>query len=81
MVQACSLDILMSLFRHRSTLMANSSPNPIHYAHFRLIMRKLLTSPIGMGLSGHSLHNIELFTSKWFNTYWDIRWLSLQELE
>jgi hypothetical protein len=76
-IQAGSLDILMSLFRHRSIAKANSSPTPIHYAHFRLIIRKLLAVPS----NELSQHSIELFTSKWFNVYWDVRWLALRELE
>ena len=71
----------MSLFGSRSIAKANSSRTPIHYAHFRLITRKLLTIPLSDELSQHSFHIIELFTSKWFNVYWDVRWLALRELE
>jgi len=54
----------------------------IHYSHFRLIVRKLLAvAPANSGLSQHPLQILELFTSKWFNVYWDIRWLALREFE
>lgn len=71
----------MSLLNYRSSSPVSSASAPLHLEHFRFLTRSILLPQELEASSSTRRQVIEMFAKKWFNKFWDIRWLMLREIE
>lgn len=71
----------MSLLRHRSTALSKPKDPRVHLGHLKRTAHALLSLKTDEASASNSTSVHELFVGKWFNVYWDIRWLFLRETE